>query len=358
MVKLLFRILILFSFSLTALAQAKEIKIMTFNTMLVCVGPGCILANSPKVEERKREIGEYIASQDLDLVFLQEVFQDSQFNTVLKFSKMPYSYYVGADTGLAILSRYPLSDTKFVPYRWQAASFRDCKRLFVGKKLGFASAIATLDDGSKISIASTHLLPRYDDMPGFALPADEHTPQRKANILELREELYKLPKEFPIILAGDFNMNQKSEENAFFSRVIDLENVLKKKTPNNLWANLCTYCDANPYVIEQGNRGEGVIDYIWISKNSFSISDVKINKDTDRFSDHRAVVATLRIVTPVNYYNPLPVSNEEVEKLKIYFEKVSINPLCWLAPSIGWTERGTTLQFLEKVSKGPLIRLN
>jgi len=89
-----------------------EVRIFTLN----CWGLG--MGISKNRDERMEDIGKYIADQDFDIVFLQEIWKRNNFNTVkgLVSSVLPYSHFFDngiIGTGTAIFTKVKINDVTF-----------------------------------------------------------------------------------------------------------------------------------------------------------------------------------------------------------------------------------------------------
>jgi len=89
-----------------------EVKIFTLN----CWGLG--MGISKDRDERMEDIGKYIAEQDYDIVFLQEIWKRNNFNTVksLVSGILPYSHFFDngiIGTGTAIFTKVKIKDVTF-----------------------------------------------------------------------------------------------------------------------------------------------------------------------------------------------------------------------------------------------------
>jgi len=193
----------------------------------------------------------------------------------------------------------------------------------------------------------THLLARYHEVPGFDQPADCLTPERKANLLELGGSVANWTSGGePWILAGDFNMNQRSEEYAFFRRFSGFGDALRDCDRG--WENLETYSAENPWVKSQGNPGEGLLDYFFYSKGSLAPESSRILPETDAFTDHRAVEAVFeRAAAPTERFLPAILSADERRELARYFKQIRLPLVSCLAPCTGWTQRRDIQRFLQ-----------
>ncbi len=336
----------IFSLSAWAVNSEQPIKVMTFNTGLVCVGPGCILAEEDHPHERAPLIGHWLKAQASDLVFLQEVFSPRDFEVIRKESGHAYAATPDATSGLAIFSKYPISDFGFDPFEWQGSNYHDCKRLVARVIIGVATATITLPT-KRIRVVTMHQLARWQDVQGFALPSDQITPERKLILLKLRKLLDRQDPNLPLIVAGDFNMNQKSEEYPFFERIIGLQDAFRTAKRKD-WKSFCTFCPDNAFVKAQDSPGEGILDYIWVKPKSVQVERADILPDAKPLlSDHRAVAATLRFEKNIGRLPESKPLDGEIAQLRTYFEKVEFSKFCWFTSPTAWTQRKAALEFLR-----------
>lgn len=94
------------------MSMEAEVKIFTLN----CWGLG--MGISKDRDERMEDIGKYIAEQDYDIVFLQEIWKRNNFNTVkgLVSAILPYSHFFDngiIGTGTAIFTKVKIKDVTF-----------------------------------------------------------------------------------------------------------------------------------------------------------------------------------------------------------------------------------------------------
>jgi hypothetical protein len=332
---------------LSTVAWAGSFKVITFNAMLVCVGPRCILADSDDRVERTKKIGPWLKSQNAEFVFLQEIWNSSQYEEIFKASGSPYGHYFGPD--LAILSKYPLEGMKHHRFRWQGAYQQDCKRLSFAFGTQTALAFAKLPNGRRLALGNSHTLPRWAEIPGFRDPSDIHTPGRQFTILELLDFYGRELKDEPFIWAGDFNMNQISDEYAFFMKLSGLVDTFREANRGSQfdWSKACTFCDFSPYVRKQKIPGEGILDYIMVSAKDFTPISSEILPETEHLSDHLAILTELRLNEGSSGLRRFArASTEDLARIRRYFEEVSISPWCRLAGPSGWFERRAAQEFL------------
>ncbi|MBI4411722.1 MAG: endonuclease/exonuclease/phosphatase family protein [Deltaproteobacteria bacterium] len=326
------------------------LKIITFNVYLLCVGPECLLREVPDVEKRRPMIAQWLKEQNADIVFLQEVWQVDQFDTLKKESGYPYGIYFGPLSEMGILSRHPITGADYFPNRWQGSYIEDCKKGVVGYRYGLGLATVNVG-GTEIVLANAHPIARRRDIAGFSDPADRLTPERKMLLLEYWLALKDRMETKPLIFAGDFNMNHQSDEYRFFERLFAMTDVIEKKSGEEPF---CSYCDENTYAKKQGNPTEHVIDHIFFN-DFFEPVSARIDFPKPDLSDHQPVEATLRIgsipPTEVPTLGQLPPRHSvalEIDALIDYFEKVSLSPYCYLSYELGWEQKQKTLRLLKK----------
>ncbi|RZK17381.1 MAG: endonuclease/exonuclease/phosphatase [Pedobacter sp.] len=211
-------------------------------------------------------ISKVIESQSPDLVALQEVDVNTKRSgnineAVILATRLKMNFYFfkaidhdGGDYGVAILSKYPLSD----PQTYKLANNGDAKA--EPRVLGIGTA--TLPDGRKIRFASTHL---------DAQKSDE-------NRMMQVNEINKITKseKLPLIIAGDLNANTSSEA----IKVFDQQ-----------FLRTCTDCGFTIPVINPKNT----IDHIAYKKgDSFSVLSHQVINETYA-SDHLPVLAVLQL---------------------------------------------------------------
>lgn len=344
-----------FSFPYPAQAAPPPLKVITLNTYLVCAGPWCLLREAPEVEKRMEQAAEWLKKQNADIVFLQEIWQPEQFEYFKKNAGYPYSVYFGEESDLAILSRYPLSDSQFKQTSWQGSYYNDCKKTLVAFHYGLGTVMVNIN-GNRVLLANTHTIPRRKDLEGFDRPADVLTPERLTLLLEfrtwLKEDLYS----HPLIFAGDFNMNPIADASTFFHRLFDLTDTFKNVALVKKYKGpFCTFCEKNKWNIEKGSPGEGILDYIF-SNRFFKPVSGKIHHPHPEFSDHQPVEVLLEIKNKEYNAKKSPslselVNAQEIDELINYFKNVSFSPYCYLSWELGWKQRRRTIEFLRQIKE-------
>jgi len=316
-----------------------NLKLVSYNAMLVCVGPWCLLADSPDREERLAAIGPWLKSLSADVVSVQEIWKPDQFDSLSKSSGFAYHHYFGRKTEQALFSRFPIEDASFTPFTWQASYFQDCKRLtFATPQGGVGVAFVRLPDGSRVAVVSTHTLPRWAQLEGFASPADVNTEGRKLIFLELFQTVaQRVPAGTPLVLMGDLNMNQISEEYAFFNLHGGLVDTFHRIAGES-WGSQCTYCTDNHYVKLQNAPGEGILDYVMTTEDFKTVSS-RILTEGGKYSDHLGVESVVEYIGGKGGFKPKPASVAELDRMLNYVDTVSMSPVCWLAGPAAWFQR-------------------
>ncbi|RDC54405.1 endonuclease/exonuclease/phosphatase [Pedobacter chinensis] len=207
-----------------------------------------------------------IERQSPELVALQEVDVNTKRSgnineAVVLASRLKMNFYFfkaidhdGGDYGVAILSRYPLSD----PQTYKLPSNKDPKA--EPRVIGVAAA--TLADGRKIRFASTHLDAQREE---------------ENRIMQI-QEINRLTKDetLPFIIAGDLNAGAGSETLKIFDQQ---------------FSRTCSDCGFTIPVINPKHT----IDYIAFKKdNNFSVIEHQVINETYA-SDHLPVLAVLQL---------------------------------------------------------------
>lgn len=166
---------------------SSEIKIMTYN-IKYCSPLGSDVPNLAA-------IAEVIKEQNPDIVFLQEIDQNTtrsgkvdQTAELAKLTKLPFTYYSksqdyqGGGVGVAFLSRYSLSETRTTPLS---------RIVIPGEYVGYSvlSQAQIEVNGKKVTIANTHM----------ALTQEN----RDLQVIDIQNIL--AASNYPTVLAGDLN---------------------------------------------------------------------------------------------------------------------------------------------------------
>lgn len=212
-------------------------------------------------------IAKAIRDQNPDLVALQEVdvntARSGKFNQAEEIAKklgMNFFFakaidYDGGEYGVAILSKYPMSQTKINRLPTEAST--------KGEPRVLASAKITFPDGTVIRFGSTHL------------DAQKGAVNREMQIIEINR--LSAEENLPFIIAGDFNSVPGS-------RVIDLLDHSFTRT--------CQQCDFTVPVINPNKT----IDFIaFTPKSKFNVQSTLVVPERYA-SDHLPVVSILQLL--------------------------------------------------------------
>jgi endonuclease/exonuclease/phosphatase family metal-dependent hydrolase len=162
--------------------------------------------------------------------------------------------YQGGKYGIAILSKYPLSENSLIQLPRPDTS---------GEKRVLATSKITLPDGTAIRFGCTHL--------------DTKTENRQAQIDKVNE--LALLETLPYIIAGDFNANEGS---VVINRL------------DQVFTRTCTNCPKT----SPARNPQNAIDYIAYrdTQSKFSVTSHKAVNETYA-SDHRPIVADFTYIT-------------------------------------------------------------
>jgi endonuclease/exonuclease/phosphatase family metal-dependent hydrolase len=285
--------------------QKQFLKILSFNTHLF-EGLSALEFLKPslfwKEDERKHAIAEYIKNCDADVVCLCEVWGrnfkgDFMNNTDFLVNLYPYSYdrrVLGAmGNGLLILSKYPINNVGFERYSdrsgWDAHAQK-----------GFLYGTVVVSSTRQFRIFFTHT------------QASECKHVERAKQIQ---RLYQFVEEdyipfMPAVILGDFNIVKSSAE--YDTMMNQFSDKFADAMPHDC-KDLTFEPAQNALAMRWEDCGEvGVLDYIFYSRNSFTVEDFKVLKDikysykegsvttTEDCSDHYAVCATLRFSDDYN----------------------------------------------------------
>jgi Endonuclease/Exonuclease/phosphatase family len=334
------------------IAKAEGFKVVTFDGMQLCWGPGCVIKNSPDREQRLYGIGTWLRNLEADVLFLQGISRKKDYQQLKAESAYPYGVYFTPFSDQALLTKFPILESNFFPFRWQASSSEDCKRWAFSGVNGLGLVKVRLPEG-EIYFATLHGIPRWRNLPGFGTEADRITPERKANLLEAIQFLWDhVPRNRPLVLAGGFNMNQTSDEYRFFFRnsgLVDSYRLIREVTGGE-WDKDCTRCADSPYAQASGGEDVGIMDYLMVSKGSFDVLASKILTEGGEFSDHHAVETKLSLSESSHGFDPPLPSRFDLDSLTSYFREAPLSPVCWLTPGALF-QRTRILTWISEIEK-------
>ena len=110
-------------------------------------------------------------------------------------------------------------------------------------------------DGLPVSLYNVHLLSRLSKDANEYV--DYNSVDRLSELFEIFTQIVEQRDSDAFAILGDFNMNVNNKEFNFFKKLTQLEGTLFQEENESE----CTYCGSNTFV----KKGEGQLDYIWIS---------------------------------------------------------------------------------------------
>lgn len=290
-------IIFLLVFSMNSFAR--EIKIINWNVYLLPK-----IAKNTAQDERVKLIADYLlnSSEDFDIITLQEVFTKNGFKTLVETLKDKYPYHTGSpirkwfkpvNSGLLILSKYPIKETSFYMYSGTAHADR-----FSSK--GVLATTIEIQEGYYAQVATTHL-----------------QAQSGAKYERIRETEYKYIKKevmegfkvssMPMILTGDFNIDKHyPSEYEKFINFMGLETPSfssdEQFTVNSKTNTLVEPSKDRPLIQEvldytfllEGEYNEQILDsYILRPKGDYTYQDQRITAGS--LSDHFPVITIIKL---------------------------------------------------------------
>jgi endonuclease/exonuclease/phosphatase family metal-dependent hydrolase len=238
--------------------------------------------------DRIQAIAKLLTDSKADLIVLNEVDFDStwsghqnQAEAIAQAAGFPNwvehrnldfrSIYGSLKSGNAILSRYPIVDSKLVRY----PTLRTAERILAGHKQGIVCTLQ-ISESQQLRVIAVHLEHRSEDI----------RVQSALKIIETVEE-----SEIPLIAIGDFNSTPSSLPDAEFDSNGNNAMDVLFGSNNFSVAPLTTKADESNMTFP-AVKPAWIIDWILIP-NTWSFSGHRVLDD--HLSDHRPVVADLLI---------------------------------------------------------------
>lgn len=244
-----------------------NLKVMAFNVA------------EPRSVDHVQRIADLLSEVQPDIVLLNEVkcrFWDSPWNAAqLLAQRAGYAYFAYEDAtwngvagtkGVAILSKYPITDTRFHVVRLD----------------GRATAFGTLDASISIgNVAHRVLSTRYSPMHKVGDPwyHPEEAPENRAGHLQALDLAWGIPTGIPVIFGGDFNASWIPVPDNFGQHV---------------WSQ--QFRDANGMKDAAGNIPDPVPDYIYY-RGMYTVVAAQHHPVSPDVSDHPFVLAELATTT-------------------------------------------------------------
>jgi endonuclease/exonuclease/phosphatase family metal-dependent hydrolase len=173
------------------------LKILSLNC---CGMPGTDFSRRmPRIARRLSDVAP-------DLVALQEVFLERTARKLAATAGLPYAFHARrlgtVPGGLVLLSRFPLSETAFIPFEEQGSLFRYSVLARLNRK-GFLFARL---ERPRMGIVATHLLSnyvrRFDEGP--------YAGWQHRQVEQLLDFIAGLEPGLPLLVVGDFNIHPRT----------------------------------------------------------------------------------------------------------------------------------------------------
>lgn len=237
--------------------------------------------------DRLKEIAELLKANRPDVVVLNEVDFSSFWSGHVDQAKViarqaGYRYlieqrnidiaipFASLRFGNAILSRYPLSDARFLDYPHPSR----LQEIFVGGFKDGAAATVTLPDGRKIQVVAVHL----------SLEGETYRTASVEMFMDLQKQ-----SSLPMIALGDFNSTMKGFPG--YRNSESGQNSIETLIRRENWSTLPQAPPANPEDLTfPSQKPVRVIDWIFVS-SPLSIQEKTVLRTS--LSDHLPVTATL-----------------------------------------------------------------
>jgi sphingomyelin phosphodiesterase len=226
----------------------EELKVLSWNIYML--PPFAYMTNK---RARGKAIGDYLNTSDYDIAILQEAFKHGARRMIKRRTKASFPYRKGpaniryvtifrTNSGIWMLSKYPIEKLGVTKFK-QKAGF-DNKMARKG-----ALMVEMEKNGKKYHFVGTHL------------NAGGPIEVRRSQVVQIKELVEKHEMEnVPVIIAGDFNINIKSDTYPFILETLGVEDgVLTGERQ-------CTTSGDNDYNRDNPNKCE-VIDYIFYKGN-------------------------------------------------------------------------------------------
>jgi len=297
-------ILILLSIS----SYAIELSVLTFNI-------GALLPHSTKTQASISKFCNDIKKESYEVLLIQEAwiksyreqiieecsfpyfldmdskmglirnYDNGKLRTLLaKFLALTFKYLIpayGVDSGLLILSKYPLENPRRLIFSVSGSE----DHIFDGElavSKGAIGVFAIHPKLGKIFIANTHLTSNYFD--------HQYDENRRVQLAELSSWFREQSRHFPAILGGDFNISPPGKR---YLNNSSLWKVMRKSYFNDHNFLKLSFSSLTTYPGESKSKDEGFVDHLIGLNGLFPIMGRVIPKHG--ISDHHALFAKFKL---------------------------------------------------------------
>jgi len=249
--------------------------------------------------ERFRQIAAALRQGRYDVVTLQEMWHPST-RTIIEDSGMPYVVSAGSSggligrSGLVTLSRFPVLDHRFVPFRRSVGVERLVQK-------GVLSTRIAHPGFGPIDVLNVHLLSEPERLNRFLVDTRTARRVRRDQILQVREEL-NLPGSSLSLLMGDLNIDDTDSDYAILPPFAGTDVFRDHWNLGDESEWLRTRGDGftfdperNPFALHRWKRRER-IDHVWVraSNPRAFVYRARLRFTENPLSDHFGVDVSLR----------------------------------------------------------------
>ncbi|XP_059620876.1 putative neutral sphingomyelinase [Phlebotomus argentipes] len=248
-------------------------------------------------EVRIQRIAEELASGKYDVVSMQEVWSETDFQSLKSHTEavLPYSHYFYSGvvgSGLCVLSKYPITAAFF--HAWSVNGY--VHRIqhgdwFGGKGVGLCKISV---HGHTVNLYNAHLHAEYNRK------SDDYMAHRVIQAFDTAQFIQQTRNDAVVqILAGDLNTEPGDLAYRILLSTSHLQDSYQKSEPHGT-----NECARNPYTCEENRLSapDGKrIDYVLFRVGAggrLTRQEYKVLMPEQCFSDHEAVHVKLDIVPP------------------------------------------------------------
>lgn len=237
---------------------------------------------------RKPAIAEALSRLAPDLAALQEVFFEREARELAAASALPHLFHarrLGAVAGgLVLLSRLPLSEAEFIPFRTQGSLLRFSALARCNRK-GF---IFARWDRPKLGIIATHLLSNYQEK----FDSGPYAAWQERQIDQLVDFIAGRDPALPLLVAGDFNVHPRTPAYRRFQAAGLVDAMAGCRRPSMVPKKDLDLGWLAPGLPER-------IDYVWYRlKSPLHAVRCAYTLEKERLSDHLGLLAELDFIEP------------------------------------------------------------
>lgn len=303
-------VLLLTMSAVTALAADKTVKLLCYNVAGLPSISGLMGMENTDVAGNQRQLGRLLNTEAYDIIAVQE---DFGYHRFLSAGLTNYSYKTvhsggipGGD-GMNVFSKFPIYNTRRVPWQMASGVFNDGDEL---TPKGILYALLDLGDGIYVDLYVIH---------ADAFGDDASVAARNDNFRQLAAMINAKNSDRPVIITGDFNTSSHLSDGKAFTSYMQNAGFKDAWTELNNGGN---YSDYDKYIAEHGTSQEGYWG-VWdsvekvlyrdgkgvdVSVTSFAYVDFCNNGVS--ISDHKAAGATLT-------FTKTPEFTESIECLRL-----------------------------------------